>query len=160
MVASIVGLGGTVSTETSLGSTGPVLGSAFSAKVVVSCKRALADKKAEPPFPFRDFNPTNPDISKLSAIGRYELKGVQIFRSWLADMLALGQPSRGRTAWTALLDALRAHTGIIADQQAAALRRDGSAFTRDFYAGNEAQRKTVRAAAAAGVPICATAAGA
>jgi hypothetical protein len=111
-------------------------------------------------FPFHDFNPTSLDISKLPTIGRYEARGVQIFRTWLRAMVALGQPPRGRRAWAALLDPLRAHTRIIADQQAAALRRDGVAFTRDFYAGNEAQRRMVRAAAAAGVPICATAAGA
>ena len=120
------------------------------------CRRALAEKKVEPPFPFRDFNPTKPDISKLPAIGRYESRGVQIFRTWLRGMLALGQPRSGRTAWEALLKALRAHTRIITDQQAAALRRDGAA---NFYA-DEAQRQMVRAAAVAGVPICATAAGA
>ena len=160
VLASVVAVAGTAHAGTRSGSTVPVLGSAFSSKVVVVCGRALAEKKAEPPFPFGDFNPTKPEISKLPAIGRYEAAGVRIFRSWLRRMLALGQPPRGRTRWSALLKALRAHTRIIADQQAAALRRDGAAFTRDFYAGNAAQRAMVRAADAAGVPICATAAGA
>jgi hypothetical protein len=138
----------------------PVLGKAFTAKVIALCERALAQKRAEPPFPASDFNPTKPDISKLPTIGHYEAAGVRIFRTWLGRMLALGPPPQGRDAWAALIVALRAHTRIIAHQQAAALRRDAAAFTHDFYAGNEVQRQTVRAAAAAGVPVCATAAGA
>src|SRR2546428_55903 len=53
-------------------STAPILGTRFSAKVVALCESVLAEKKAEPPFPFAAFNPTTPDLSKLPAIGRYE----------------------------------------------------------------------------------------
>jgi hypothetical protein len=75
-------------------------------------------------------------------------------------MHALGIPPRGQSAWAALLKPLQAHARIIADQQEAALRRDGVAFARDYYAGNKAQNETVAAAEAAGVPACASAAGA
>jgi hypothetical protein len=138
----------------------PAFGPTFSAKVIALCRRALAEKKAEPPFPFPTFNPTKPDVSKLQAIGRYEAGGVQIFRTWVRGMLALGPPLLGRKQWVALLEPLNAHLRIIIDQQAAALRRDGAAFTRDYYAGNTAQSEMVRASHAAGVPVCATAAGA
>ena len=141
-------------------SQAPVLGAGFSAKVIAECKRALAEKRAEPAFPFPSFNPTKPDATKLPAIGRYEVRGVQIFRMWDRRLLMLGSPPRGREQWLALLKPLRAHVRIIADQQAAASRSDGTAFTRDYNAGNEAQTEMTRAAAAAGVPICATAAGA
>jgi hypothetical protein len=138
----------------------PAFGPTFSAKVIALCRRALAEKKAEPPFPFPTFNPTKPDVSKLQAIGGYEARGVQIFRTWVRGMLALGPPPRGRKQWVALLKPLSAHLRIIIDQQAAALRRDAAAFTRDYYAGNTAQSDMVRASQAAGVPVCATAAGA
>jgi hypothetical protein len=138
----------------------PIFGAQFSARVVALCDKVLSEKKAEPPFPFASFNPTKRDLSKLPAIGRYESHGVQIFRNWDRQMHALGTPPRGQSAWTALLEPLAAHARVIADQQAAASRRDGAAFTRDYYAGNKAQTQMVAAAEAAGVPVCATAAGA
>jgi hypothetical protein len=138
----------------------PGLGAGFSTKVVALCTHALAQKKAEPPFPFSSFNPTRPDRTKLPAIGRHELRGVQIFRTWYRAMVALGSPPQGRTQWKALLEALHDHVTIIVDQQAAATRSDAVTFTRDYYAGNNAQAAMTRAAKAAGVTICATAAGA
>ena len=66
----------------------------------------------------------------------------------------------GPSVWVALLKPLEAHARIIADQQAAAARSDGAEFTREYYAGNKAQRQMVTAADNAGVPVCATAAGA
>jgi hypothetical protein len=141
-------------------SAAPIFGARFSTKVVGLCNKVLSEKKAEPPFPFAAFNPTKPDLSKLPAIGRYESRGVQIFHNWDRQMHALGTPPRGQSAWAALLKQLQAHARIIADQQKAALRRDGAAFTRDDYAGNKAQTQIVAAAKAAGVPVCATAAGA
>src|SRR5438270_10472101 len=104
----------------------PVFGKRFSSKAIAVCGRVLAEKKAEPRFPFAAFNPTKPDRSKLPAIGRYESRGVQIFRSWLRRMRALGTPPLGQSAWTALLKPLEAHARIIADQQTAASRSDGA----------------------------------
>ncbi|HEY8774525.1 MAG TPA: hypothetical protein VIM05_08155 [Gaiellaceae bacterium] len=158
-IASLV-LAHTASGGSTHRSAAPAFGPTFSTKVIALCKSALAEKKAEPPFPFPTFNPTKPDVSKLQAIGRYEARGVQIFRTWVRGMLALGPPPRGRKQWVALLEPLSAHLRIIIDQQAAALRRDGAAFTRDYYAGDKAQSEMVRASNAAGVPVCATAAGA
>jgi len=160
LVMASVGVAGAALGANGSAANRPVLGKVFTAKVIAVCAHALAQKRAEPPFPFSDFNPTKPDVSKLPAIGRYEAAGVRIFRTWLRSMLALGRPPQGGAAWAALIGALRAHTRIIAHQQAAALRRDAAGFTHDFYAGNEVQRQTVRTAAAAGVPLCATAAGA
>ncbi len=124
------------------------------------CRTVLAEKKAEPAFPLRTFNPTKPDRSELPAIGRFERRGVQIFEEWVQHMTALGRPPRGLAAWQDLLAPIKAHARIIADQQAAAMRGDTASFTRDFFAGNKAQRRMIAAADAAGVPICATAAGA
>jgi hypothetical protein len=49
---------------------------------------------------------------------------------------------------------------MIADQQAAAVRRDATEFTKDYYAGNNAQDAMTKTSKAAGLPICSTAAGA
>jgi hypothetical protein len=141
-------------------SSSSVLGRAFTAKVAQRCEAALVAKRAEPPFPFSEFNPTAPDLTKLPAIGRYETRGVEIFRTWLRQMRARGAPAKGNAQWNRLLRAIEDHTRIITEQRAASLRKDGKTFTRDYDEGNRAQDETVRAAAAAGVPVCATAAGA
>jgi hypothetical protein len=39
---------------------------------------ALPQKNAQGPFPYPDFNPTKPDLSKLPAIGQPEAKTVAI----------------------------------------------------------------------------------
>jgi hypothetical protein len=53
-----------------------------------------------------------------------------------------------------------AHVAIISEQQEAADRGDTATFTKDYFEGNDAQDRMVQAADAAGVPDCATAAGA
>lgn len=164
IIVAVVGLlvlGTAACSGGSAHSSGPaVLGKAFYTRAVAVCEKALAEKRAQPPFPFPNFNPTRPDLSKLPTIGRYEDRGLQIFNTWLRQMLKLGQPPRGQAEWAALLRPLRRHTRIIAEQQAAAARSDGTTFTKDYYEGNKAQDQMVHAADAAGVPVCATAAGA
>lgn len=154
LALSVVGCGGSKSSSAS------VLGARFTAKAAGLCSLALKEKRAEPNFPFASFNPTKLDVAKLQAIGRYERRGVQIFTRWNTRMTALATPRHGAEKWAALLKALHDHTRIISDQQAAAARRDGARFTHDYYAGNNAQSAMTTAAKAAGVPICATAAGA
>ena len=52
-----------------------------------------------------------------------------------------------------MIAALRSHTRIITEQQAAAIRGDALTFTKDYNQGNMAQSAMVRAGDAAGVPI-------
>jgi hypothetical protein len=59
----------------------PVLGSAFQSRAVALCESALAQKKALGPFPYPDFNPTAPDLSKLPAIAESEAKTVEIYQT-------------------------------------------------------------------------------
>jgi hypothetical protein len=125
---------------------------------VTVCNAALAQKKAQGPFPYPNFNPTRPDLSKLPGIGRLESKTVQIYDTWLRQMVALGQPPTGRPAWAAVVRDLRSNGRIIADQRVAARRLDGRTFTKDYYAGNKAQRALESASKSAGVPACTAAA--
>jgi hypothetical protein len=138
----------------------PVLGTAFQGRAVAVCESALAQKKAQGPFPYPDFNPTQPDLSKLPEIAQFEAKTVEIYQTWMREMQALGQPPTGQAEWADLLRALGSHVRIIVEQQAAAARSDGQTFTKDYDEGNKAQEDMVRASDAAGVPLCATAAAA
>ncbi len=124
------------------------------------CEAALAQKKARSPFPYPNFNPTQPDRLKLPGIALSEAKTVKIYETWLHKMLALGQPPTGQAAWADVMRALKSHVRIIVEQQAAARRGDSQTFTKDYYEGNEAQDEMLRAAKAAGVPVCAAAAAA
>jgi hypothetical protein len=142
------------------GSGPPVLGAAFQSKALAVCDAALARKKAQGPFPYPDFNPTQPDLSKLPGIAQFEAKTVTIYKTWLREMSALGQPPTGQAAWADVLSALRSHVGIIVEQQAAAQRGDGPTLTKDYDEGNTAQDEMRRAADDADVPDCATAAAA
>lgn len=136
------------------------LGKAFQSRATAVCETALSQKKAQGPFPYPDFNPTQPDLSKLPSIARLEAKTVKIYQRWVREMTALGQPSRGQAAWADVVRALKGSLRIIADQQAAGERVDGQTFTKDYHAGNKFQHELERAADAAGLPVCAAAAAA
>jgi hypothetical protein len=157
---AMVACGRTTSSGVNESSRPPVIGVEFASRVKAVCQAALEQKQAQGQFPYPDFNPTQPDLSKLPGIAAFEATTVTIFKTWQHKMLALGQPPTGRTKWASVLAALSSHVRIIAEQQAAALRGDGPTFTEDYYEGNTAQDEMVRAADAAGVPDCATAAGA
>ena len=120
----------------------------------------MAKKRAQGPFPFPDFNPTRPDVSKLPAIAEFEAATVDIYKTWLHDMTALGDPAQAVQAWHALLEALRRHVDVITEQQSAAARGDAAVFTKDYYEGNNAQADMATAATKAGVQLCADAAAA
>jgi hypothetical protein len=96
------------------------------------------------PFPYPDFNPTQPDLSKLPDIDRFEVATAKIYETWLREMVALGQPPTGRGAWTDLMSALNGHVRVIVEQQTAADRVDGQTFTKDYYKGNKAQDEMQR----------------
>jgi hypothetical protein len=135
----------------------PVLGKAFQDKAETICADVLAKKKAQGPFPFPDFNPTDPDVSKLPAIARIEKTTAQIYRDWLSELEALGQPPSGRAGWNEIVGAVRTNGRIIADQQKAGERSDAETFTKDFYDGTKAQQEIERASNAVGLPGCAAA---
>jgi hypothetical protein len=120
------------------------------------CHAAYALKKAVP-FPYPDFNPSQPDASKFPGIAQYEAAHtVPAYKTWLSTMQALSQPPTGQTAWADLLAAIDGHVQNASDQQAAAQRGDTQTFIKDFHDGAAIQDKLLAAANAAGVPECAT----
>jgi hypothetical protein len=121
---AMVACGRTTSSGVSKGLGPPVIGAKFASRVESVCQAALEQKQAQGQFPYPDFNPTQPDLSKLPGIAEFEATTVTIFKSWQQKMLALGQPPTGQTAWAGVLASLSSHVRIIVEQQAAALRGD------------------------------------
>ena len=50
------------------GSDAPAVGAAFAKRAVAVCNDARALKDAEGPFPYPDFNPTDPDPAKFPGV--------------------------------------------------------------------------------------------
>ena len=133
----------------------PAVGAAFASKAVAVCQAVLARKKAQGPFPYPGFNPTQPDASKFPVVAQFLRKTVDTFQSWLHQMQALGQPPAGQAAWADLLKSIADHVRLDVEQQAAAQSGDSQTFTKDYYGGQQTQADLFRAADAAGVPECA-----
>lgn len=131
------------------------VGEAFAMRAVAVCQAAVDRKKAQGPFPYPDFNPTDPDESKLPEVERFLEMTVDTFSTWEREMRALGQPPSGQEAWSELLDAIATHVRLDVEQQAAAERGDTETFTRDYDEGVDTVAKLESATEAAGVPECA-----
>jgi hypothetical protein len=137
------------------GNAAPAVGSAFARRAVAVCREIKELKDAEGPFPYPNFNPTQPDASKFPEVADALEKTDATFTAWLADMRALGQPPSGRDAWSELLAAIATHVRINRDQIAAAREGDSERFASDYEEGVETQAKLLDAATEAGVPECA-----
>lgn len=135
-------------------SSGPAVGASFAKQAAAACKDASALKQAQRPFPFPDFNPSQPDPSKLPIIAPYLEETVHTFQAWLADLKALGEPPTGQDAWDDLVSDVQRHVEIATDQQQAAEDGDVATFVRDFEEGSATVDKVGEAADAAGVPSC------
>src|SRR5215212_9782266 len=68
------------------------VGVGFARHATAVCALALADKRAQGPFPYPDFNPTSPDPAKLTNVADFLEKTATTFESWQRRMLELGQP--------------------------------------------------------------------
>lgn len=137
------------------GGDSPAVGAAFARRAVAVCNDAKALKDAEGPFPYPDFNPTDPDPAKFPGVADALMKTDVTFTTWLEDMRALGEPPSGNEAWVALLDAIEAHGRINRDQIDAAREGDTERFAADYDEGVATQEALLDAATDAGVPECA-----
>ncbi len=136
-------------------SSAPAVGTAFAAKATAECQRALTQKHAEGPFPYPDFNPTQPDPSKFPGMVGFFSKAIITYGTWLQNMQALGPPPGGQDAWSDLVDQIGVQLHLHKHQRAAAVRGDATTFTDDYYKGVKSQDALESAAEAAGVPECA-----
>ena len=135
-------------------STAPAVGSQFQHEALAVCRAALTQKHAEGPFPYSDFNPSQPDPSELPGVAPFFTKAIATYATWLRRMQALRQPPGGRRAWTDLLKAIEVQLHLHQDQRAAALRGDTGTFSSDYQKGFKAIDDLQRAADAAGVSAC------
>jgi hypothetical protein len=132
----------------------PAVGRQFRARAVVVCRKALALKKAEGPFPYPNFNPTKPDPSKLRGVADFLEKTQSTFETWLRDMRNLGSPPSGQAAWADLVAAVQRHVELNGEQIVAARQGDLKTFSDDYVKGTEVQDQSLKAASDAGVPEC------
>ena len=133
----------------------PAVGTDFAGRAVAVCATALQRVRDQGAFPYPDFNPTDPDVSKFPGVADYLSTSVETFSAWLSDMQALGDPPSGQDAWNDLIAAIKRHVDLDVEQQAAASNGDAETFTHDFEQGLGTQDALFRAADAAGVPECA-----
>jgi hypothetical protein len=133
----------------------PAVGVEFAARAVAACDAALAMKRAQGAFPFPEFNPAQPDPSKLAAVADFLMKTDATFTSWSASLKALGEPPGGRDSWDALIREVDRHVELNRDQIDAARKGDVTRFARDYTAGTQTQAALLAAATASGVAQCA-----
>jgi hypothetical protein len=106
---------------------------AFQAKAALVCKTDADALRSQGPFPFPNFDPEHPDTSDFPRIADYEAKTAAAVGSWQTQLHALGQPSRGVTAWNTFLDAVDRGVKSTIEQQDAARRGDSATFTQTFH---------------------------
>jgi hypothetical protein len=132
------------------------VGDSFAAKAVSVCQEALAQKQAWRPFPFPEFNPTQPDSSKFPEVAVFLKEETAVtFQAWLAGLEALGEPPRVQEAWDDVLAAVESIVQLNAAQIKAAEVDDSEAFVKATEGLGEAQVELLRASQAAGVAECA-----
>lgn len=131
------------------------VGPTFAKRAVAVCREAREMKDAEGPFPYPDFNPTNPDVSKFPGVADALEETDATFTTWLDGMRALGEPPSGRDAWADLLDGIATHVRVNRDQIDAAREGDAERFAADYDEGVATQANVLDAATAAGVSECA-----
>ena len=131
------------------------VGESFRSKALQVCADALAEKRAEEPFPVPEFNPTKPDPAKLGEVADYLEKTRQTYADWHQAMMELGEPPTAVDPWDSLLQAIGTHEHLTADQIAAARRGDVDQFAADYDTGAETQEQLLAAATGAGVSDCA-----
>jgi hypothetical protein len=95
-------------------------------------------------------------VSKLPAIARYFARtSLPLFRSSASALRALGQPSRGQTAWQQFLSDVQANVITLEHQVASAARSDAKAFIVTVNQFGPVTMKVGNIARALGLPACA-----
>jgi hypothetical protein len=86
---------------------------AFIARVDAVCARAT---KGAVPFPYRNFDPTHPDVKLLPKVGAFLAKRQTTADAVPHQLRELGQPTTGRPIWAQMLG-LATRERAIADRQ-------------------------------------------
>ena len=62
----------------------PAVGTDFAARAIAVCATALQRVQDQGAFPYPDFNPTDPDLSKFPGIADYLATSVETYSAWLS----------------------------------------------------------------------------
>jgi hypothetical protein len=94
----------------------------FVAEVDATCKRVRDATRAGPRFPFRDFDPSNPD-GRLRAVGRFyrRLDSEGTVRALTGDLRKLDPPASLEAPYTRMLGSLDALVEAMGEQTGAAV---------------------------------------
>ena len=104
------------------------------------------------PFPFRNFDPTRPDLATLPKVGRHFAKGESIRRAIPGRLRGLGEPAAGRRPWDAIRTLALQENAASIDQISAALASDATAFVATVNRIQTLQDTIHSKATAAGFP--------
>ena len=132
------------------------VGDEFASKAVAVCEAALEDKHAWQPFPLADFDPSDPDASKLPEVSTWlAMQVAPTFHMWLSGLQALGTPPAAREDWSAVLAAVEKIDQLNSAQISAADKHNVGAFAAATSALDATQDELVAASEKAGVADCA-----
>jgi hypothetical protein len=126
----------------------------FKAKADIACQAVGKELKQQGAFPFPDFDPEHPDVSRFPQIAAYEAQTVAAEKEWQTRMHAIGSPKTGQAEWLALLHAVDLAVDSTSAQQQAAARGDAAAFKASYQDLTNHATAGTNAAIAAGLPSC------
>lgn len=143
------------SSTSASGAADGTIDAAFAARANHDCTVVNAYDKTHP-FPFPNFDPRNPTVKDLPAIGAYFAKNPELTR----QIIALGSPKTGAQAWKPVVSALRSYDANFQRQVSAAKASDTKAFLATVNAFPAINARLSAAAQGAGLntsaPACAT----
>jgi hypothetical protein len=95
---------------------------AFVAEVDATCSRTREAARQGPRFPFRDFDPSNPD-GRLRAVGRFyqRLDSEGTVTALLEELRAMDPPASAEAAQSRMLGSLEALVASMSEQTGAAV---------------------------------------
>jgi hypothetical protein len=126
VAAALAGCGSSKKpTQTATTASPAKIDPAFIARVNAVCAAA---SKGATPFPYRNFNPIQPDVKLLPKVGAFFAKRQKIADAVPGQLRHLGHPASGQSTWARML-VLTARDRAIADRQIkAAEASDARAF--------------------------------
>lgn len=136
------------------GSTSHRVDTAFAARATAACQQGNQLNMGGSPPPYPKFDPQQPDVAELPAMGRWIETGVAPARQALSLAERLGQPASGAAAWNRFLTA--ADSWLVELQTQATSAEHGQ--VQQFIATTRALQTDLDgyrgAAVNAGVPDC------
>ena len=129
---------------------------AFVAEVDQRCDRTRSATREGPRFPFRDFDPSNPD-KRLRAVGRFyeKLDSEGTVTALTEDLRAMDPPASAKAAYARMLGSLEALVAAMREQTRAAVAGSRARMIEATAAVDAAFDELGETASDAGAFLCA-----